>query len=213
MAIAHLYGLKTEPRDAPRAPRMSVDPTDFAVIADLARSIAHCQTACIRLHDDTTGEVRLACFPPRPEISDLPETLLPDGCSNTRVTQATPSLQDEMRAAGMPDLAFWAGFAAEVAQRAGDWRAGPDGRGAARSDRRDDPAAEPVGGGAVGGDRLGGNRGAGAGAADAGRDCRCGRDRRRGGVAGTAGDCCAMHRGCCRRMPRRWRCGLRGLLI
>lgn len=111
MAIAHLYGLKTEPRDAPRAPRMSVDPTDFAMIADLARSIAQCQTACIRLHEETTGEVRLACFPPRPEIRDLPETLLPDGCSNTRVTQTNPSLQDEMRAAGMPDLAFWAGFA------------------------------------------------------------------------------------------------------
>lgn len=111
MAVAHLYGLKTETRDTPRAPRMSVDPTDFAVIADLARSIANCATACIRLYDDNTGEARLACFPPRPEISDLPETLLPDGSSNTRVTQANPSLQDEMRAAGMPDLAFWAGFA------------------------------------------------------------------------------------------------------
>ena len=40
MAVAHLYGLKPVENETPRAPRMFVEPEDFASVAELARSIA-----------------------------------------------------------------------------------------------------------------------------------------------------------------------------
>lgn len=109
MAVAHLYGLKPAEAEAPRAPRMFVEPQDFASIAELARSIAGVERACIRLQDEETGEMRIAFFPDLPGIHDLPPSLLPSGRGLAQTEG--PSLTQEMAAAGMPDLAFWAGFA------------------------------------------------------------------------------------------------------
>lgn len=109
MAVAHLYGLKPVEREAPRAPRMFVEPADFAAVAELARAIAGCERACIRLEDEETGEMRLAFFPELPGVTDLPATILPNG-RGMAVMDGAP-LGREMAAAGLPDLAFWAGFA------------------------------------------------------------------------------------------------------
>ncbi|ESW61950.1 MAG: hypothetical protein Q27BPR15_03760 [Rhodobacter sp. CACIA14H1] len=109
MAVAHLYGLKPAATDAPRAPRMFVEPEDFASVADLARSIAGVERACIRLQDEETGEMRIAFFPALPGVADIPPTLLPNGRGLSQMDG--PSLTQEMAAAGLPDLAFWAGFA------------------------------------------------------------------------------------------------------
>ncbi|MCZ8151442.1 MAG: hypothetical protein O9292_03450 [Rhodobacteraceae bacterium] len=109
MAVAHLYGLKPVEREAPRAPRMFVEPADFAAVAELARSIAGCERACIRLEDDETGEMRLAFFPELPGVTDLPSALMPNGRGLAVLDGAI--LGPEMAAAGLPDLAFWAGFA------------------------------------------------------------------------------------------------------
>lgn len=109
MAVAHLYGLKPIEREAPRAPRMFVEPADFASVAELARAISGCARACIRLEDDETGETRLAFFPDLPGVTDLPAALLPNG-RGLAVLDGAP-LGREMAAAGLPDLAFWAGFA------------------------------------------------------------------------------------------------------
>jgi len=109
MAVAHLYGLKPAGTDAPRAPRMFVEPEDFLSIAELARSIAGVERTCIRLQDEETGEMRIAFFPELPGVHDLPPTLLPNGQGLSRMEG--PSLTQEMVAAGLPDLAFWAGFA------------------------------------------------------------------------------------------------------
>lgn len=109
MAVAHLYGLKTETPEAPRAPRMFVEPEDFASVAELARSIAGVERAVIRLSDEETGEMRIAFFPPLPGVADLPPALLPNGRGLSQMDGN--SLSAEMAAAGLPDLAFWAGFA------------------------------------------------------------------------------------------------------
>lgn len=109
MAVAHLYGLKTETPEAPRAPRMFVEPEDFASVAELARSIAGVERACIRLSDEETGEMRITFFPPLPGVHDLPPALLPNGRGLSRMDGN--SLSAEMAAAGLPELAFWAGFA------------------------------------------------------------------------------------------------------
>ncbi|WGV14887.1 GAF domain-containing protein [Fuscovulum ytuae] len=109
MAVAHLYGLKPVEREAPRAPRMFVEPADFAAVAELARSIAGCERACIRLEDDETGEMRLAFFPGLPGVEDLPAALLPNGRGLT-VLDDMPASR-ELAEAGLPELAFWAGFA------------------------------------------------------------------------------------------------------
>lgn len=109
MAVAHLYGLKPAASEIPRVPRMFVEPQDFASVAELARSIAGVERACIRLEDDETGEMRIAFFPDLPGITDLPPSLLPSGRGLAQMEG--PSLTQEMAAAGMPDLAFWAGFA------------------------------------------------------------------------------------------------------
>ncbi len=108
MAVAHLYGLNPIPSEAPRAPRIFVEPEDFVSIAELARSISGCARACIRLEDAETGEMRLTFFPDLPGVRDLPAALLPDGRGQARLSG--PSLRQEMQAAGLPDLAFWAGF-------------------------------------------------------------------------------------------------------
>lgn len=109
MAVAHLYGLKPVENEAPRAPRMFVEPEDFASIAELARSIAGVERSCIRLQDEETGEMRIAFFPPLEGVSDLPPALLPNGRGLSQMDGN--SLSAEMAAAGLPDLAFWAGFA------------------------------------------------------------------------------------------------------
>lgn len=108
MAVAHLYGLNPIQSEAPRAPRMFVEPGDFASVAELARSISGCARACIRLEDPDSGQTRLVFFPDLKGVSDLPEALLPVEQSVARL--GGPSLQQQMRAAGLPDLAFWAGF-------------------------------------------------------------------------------------------------------
>ena len=108
MAVAHLYGLNPVTSEAPRAPRLSVEPDDFASVAELARSISGCARACIRLEDTETGEVRLSFFPALHGVTDLPTALLPDGRGQARLSG--PSLRQEMQAAGLPDVAFWAGF-------------------------------------------------------------------------------------------------------
>ncbi|MEY4982079.1 MAG: hypothetical protein RIR62_345, partial [Pseudomonadota bacterium] len=109
MAVAHLYGLKTETPEVPRAPRMFVEPEDFVSVAELARSIAGVERTCIRLSDDETGETRIAFFPPLPGVDDLPPALLPNGRGLSQMDG--DSLSAEMKAAGLPELAFWAGFA------------------------------------------------------------------------------------------------------
>lgn len=108
MAVAHLYGLNPVSSEAPRAPRIFVEPEDFSSVAELARSISGCARACIRLEDAETGEMRLAFFPELPGVRDLPAALLPDGRGQARLSG--PSLRQEMQAAGLPDVAFWAGF-------------------------------------------------------------------------------------------------------
>ena len=109
MAVAHLYGLKPVENETPRAPRMFVEPEDFASVAELARSIAGVERACIRLQDEETGEMRITFFPPLPGVRDLPPALLPNGRGLSQMEGH--SLSAEMAAAGLPDLAFWAGFA------------------------------------------------------------------------------------------------------
>jgi|GEM_PF-3789238 len=108
MAVAHLYGYTPVQAEAPRAPRITVDPEDFAAVADLAKSISGCSRAFIRLADPDSGQMRLAFFPPLPGVTDLPAALLPDGQGISRMSG--PSLQEEMRAAGLPGLAFWGCF-------------------------------------------------------------------------------------------------------
>lgn len=108
MAVAHLYGLNPIQSEAPRAPRMFVEPGDFASVAELALSISGCARACIRLEDPESGQIRLAFFPELKGVSDLPEALLPVDQAVARL--GGPSLQQQMRAAGLPELAFWAGF-------------------------------------------------------------------------------------------------------
>lgn len=109
MAVAHLYGLKPVEREAPRAPRMFVEPADFAAVAELARAIAGCERACIRLEDDETGEKRVAFFPELPGVNDLPASLMPNGRGFAVLDDVAPS--KELADAGLGDLGFWAGFA------------------------------------------------------------------------------------------------------
>ena len=109
MAVAHLYGLKPVTPEVPRAPRMFVEPPDFASVAELARAISGCERACIRLQDEETGEMRIAFFPDLPGVRDLPPMLLPNGRGMAQLDAG--SMKDEMAAAGFADLAFWAGFA------------------------------------------------------------------------------------------------------
>jgi len=108
MAVAHLYGFHPVQAEAPRAPRLSVEPDDFAAVAELAKSISGCSRAFIRLADPDSGQMRLSFFPPLPDVTELPKALLPDGQGVSRM--AGPSLQEEMRAAGLPPLAFWGCF-------------------------------------------------------------------------------------------------------
>jgi hypothetical protein len=116
MAVAHLYGLTPIRSEAPRAPRMSVEPSDFATVADLALSISGCSRVCIRLTNPDTGEVRLAFFPERStegtpkggSLIDLPAALLAQG---QRVVQiAGTALEQEAAEAGFPGLTLYAGF-------------------------------------------------------------------------------------------------------
>lgn len=108
MAVAHLYGFHPVQSEAPRSPRITVEPEDFAAVAELARSISGCSRSFIRLADPDSGQMRLAFFPELHGVIDLPKALLPDGQGVSRM--AGPSLQQEMRAAGLPDLAFWGCF-------------------------------------------------------------------------------------------------------
>lgn len=109
MAVAQLYGLKPVEQDVPRAPRMFVAPEDFEAVAELARTIAGCERACIQLDHDETGVQRAAFFPALTGVAALPAALLPNGRGMAQLDG--PMLTEEMAAAGLPDLAFWAGFA------------------------------------------------------------------------------------------------------
>lgn len=112
MAVAHLYGLTPIRSETPRAPRMFVEPVDFATVADLALSISGCAQVCIRLANPDTGEVRLAFFPEHsPEqgaLKDLPEALLQQGQGVVAIA-GTPIAQ-QVAEAGMPELTLYAGF-------------------------------------------------------------------------------------------------------
>ena len=112
MAVAHLYGLTPIRSEAPRAPRMSVEPSDFATIADLALSISGCSRVCIRLANPDTGEVRLAFFPEidpeTGEATDLPAVLV--ARRQGVVPIAGTPLAQEVAEAGFPGLTLYAGF-------------------------------------------------------------------------------------------------------
>jgi hypothetical protein len=116
MAVAHLYGLNPIRFASPRAPRLSVEPSDFATIADLALTISGCSRVCIRLVNPDTGETRLAFFPERstedsPEggsLTDLPAALLAQGPRMVKI--AGTALAEEAAEAGLPGLTLYAGF-------------------------------------------------------------------------------------------------------
>jgi hypothetical protein len=95
-----------------------VNPKDFAPIADLARSIAGCAAACIRLRDPATGETALHFCPEVPLVKDLPAAFLPQPRhAQPYASDETCRLLDEVKATGLPGLTFWAGFALKDAQR------------------------------------------------------------------------------------------------
>lgn len=112
MAVAHLYGLTPIRSELPRAPRMFVEPVDFATVADLALSISGCARVCIRLVNPDTGEMRLAFFPEhipeQCEMNDLPAALLAQGQGVVPIV-GTP-LAEQVADAGMPELTLYAGF-------------------------------------------------------------------------------------------------------
>lgn len=108
MAVAHLYGFNPVQAEAPRAPRITVEPEDFAAVAEMAKMISGCSRAFIRLADPDSGHMRLAFFPPLPGVTELPAALLPEGQGVSRLSG--PSLKDQMQAAGLPPLAFWGCF-------------------------------------------------------------------------------------------------------
>lgn len=112
MAVAHLYGLTPIRSELPRAPRMFVEPVDFATVADLALSISGCARVCIRLVNPDTGEMRLAFFPEHSAepgaLNDLPEALLAQGQGVVPIV-GTP-LAQQVADAGMPGLTLYAGF-------------------------------------------------------------------------------------------------------
>lgn len=112
MAVAHLYGLTPIRSETPRAPRMFVEPVDFATVADLALSISGCAQVCIRLVNPDTGETRLAFFPEHSpeqgEVNDLPAALLAQGQGVVPIV-GTP-LEQQVADAGMPELTLYAGF-------------------------------------------------------------------------------------------------------
>lgn len=106
--MAHLYGLNPIRSEAPRAPRMFVEPGDFATVADLALAISGCAHVCIRLANPESGEARVAFFPEMDAAGDLPATLLPDG--QGAVERCGAALAQELAAAGLPAMSFWIGL-------------------------------------------------------------------------------------------------------
>lgn len=63
----------------PAMRHISVDPTDFEVLAELACHLTGASSACIRLKQSDSGAERMAFFPPRPNAPvELPAALIPN---------------------------------------------------------------------------------------------------------------------------------------
>lgn len=100
MAVAQFYGMKAEAAEVARsAPRILVR-RDFGAVAALARAISGAGGACIRLAHE--GAARVTFYPPRAGVADLPAALLRGETAGT--------LAEELGAAGLAGLQFWAGF-------------------------------------------------------------------------------------------------------
>jgi len=92
---------------------MFVEPGDFATVAELALAISGCSLVAIRLANPETGEMRLALFPEISGVNDLPAGLVarrPGVVTAGLQGLDDPALKQEIVAAGLPELAFWAGF-------------------------------------------------------------------------------------------------------
>lgn len=106
--MAHLYGLNPIRPEAPRAPRMFVEPGDFATVAELALALSGCARVCIRLVNPETGEAQVAFFPETGTAGDLPAMLLPDG--QGAIERRGAEVAQAMATAGLPKMALWIGF-------------------------------------------------------------------------------------------------------
>jgi hypothetical protein len=93
----------------PRAPRIFVEPDDFAPVAELARAISGCSRVCICLSNPETSETRLTFFPALEGVSGLPASMGRQRLATVRVVQEFDT--EELAALGLPKLAYWAGFA------------------------------------------------------------------------------------------------------
>lgn len=111
MAVSHNYGIKVVGgTDDPKpAPRMSIDPRDFAAIGDLARSIAGCSMACIHVNGDGLNQPRTAFFPDKPGLVDLPPPLLAQPEARS-LRMEGEEWGASLRLAGAPHLAYWTGI-------------------------------------------------------------------------------------------------------
>lgn len=107
--MAHLFGLNPVRAETPRAPRIFVEPDDFAPVAELALAISGCSRVCISLSNPDTFDTRLTFFPALEGASGLPESLLRQRLAMVRVKREFDT--QELAAAGLPELAYWAGFA------------------------------------------------------------------------------------------------------
>ncbi|MEY4982567.1 MAG: hypothetical protein RIR62_833 [Pseudomonadota bacterium] len=74
------------------------DPVGIEAVAELARSLAGCEGACVRLADDGLGRPAIRFFPHRSDAGDLPEAFLPADL---------PPIAGARELAG---IGFWAGL-------------------------------------------------------------------------------------------------------
>lgn len=100
MAMAQFYGVKAEAGEAARQTRRLPVAADFGAVADLARALSGASGACIRVADAQSA--RVTFYPARDGVTDLPDALLRGEKSGT--------IGEDLGAAGLPDLQFWAGF-------------------------------------------------------------------------------------------------------
>lgn len=77
---------------------MAGDPIGIEAVAELARSLAGCAGACVRLADDGLGRPAIRFFPHRTDADDLPEAFLPVGMA------ALPAARE------LSGIGFWAGL-------------------------------------------------------------------------------------------------------
>jgi|LauGreDrversion4_2_1035121.scaffolds.fasta_scaffold231625_1 hypothetical protein len=85
-------------RDMDRRGIAAGDPIGIEAVAELARSLAGCEGACVRLADDGPGRPGIRFFPHRTDAGDLPDAFLPG------------DMQPIIGARALTGIGFWAGL-------------------------------------------------------------------------------------------------------